>query len=62
MYKYNKYIILPLSKPIAASLLIAKLSRERAICNNPGKWEAICDGQAVHILNNAPQAALPKPF
>lgn len=47
---------------MAASLLIAKLSRERAICNNPGKCEAMCDGQAVHILNNAPQAALPKPF
>lgn len=47
---------------MAASLLIAKLSRERAICNNPGKCDAMCDGQAVHILNNAPQAALPKPF
>lgn len=47
---------------MAASLLIAKLSREHAICNNPGKCKAMYDGQAVHILNNAPQAALPKPF
>lgn len=57
-----KFFIQPFNRPIAASLLIAKLSRERAICKSPEKCVVICNGQAVHILNNAPEAALPKPF